>query len=66
MTPVNLPRPQNRVRFRPVLVWRVGEFLRFEADGGPLLIDYPTLPDNRAVQEVAGIDLQARFGGVNL
>ena len=66
MTAVRLARSQKRIRLRPMLVWGIGEFLRFEADGGALAIDHSTLSDYRAVEEIAGIDLHSRFGGVNL
>jgi hypothetical protein len=49
-----------------MLIRGVGELLRFEADGGTLVIDHPTLSDKCAVEKVAGIDLHSRFGGVNL
>ena len=49
-----------------MLVRRIGELLRFEADGGTLVIDHPTLPDKCSVEEIAGIDLHSWFGSVNL
>ncbi len=49
-----------------MLIGRVGKLLCFKADSRALLVHHPTLSGHGAVQEVAGIDLQAWFGGEDL
>src|SRR3546814_17904777 len=44
------------------LVGRIGEFLRFNRDAVALSIEMAVLADERAVEEVAGIDLHSRLG----
>src|SRR3546814_3737080 len=44
------------------LVGRVGKFLGFERDAVAHAVEMAALADERAVEEVAGIDLHARLG----
>ena len=62
---VNLSWMQKCIGCWPVLVGRIGEFLRFDTDGAALLVAYTSFADNSAVEEVSGIDLHAGLGGVN-
>src|SRR5258708_4157142 len=44
------------------MVRRIGEMLRLEAQRGTLLIHAAALAGDRAVEEVPGVELQARLG----
>ncbi len=61
---VNLPGLEfDRGEFRPV--GRVGVMLRFHAKGGAMLVNPPVFARDRAVQKIARVKLQARFGREN-
>src|SRR4051812_5261634 len=53
---VPLTRTQRRRR-EGCLVRRVGVVLRLEAEAGPLRVDAPALAGDRAVEEVARVEL---------
>src|SRR3546814_14634950 len=48
------------------LVGRVGKFLGFQRDAVAHAVEMAVLADERAVEEVAGVDLQPRPGGPKL
>src|SRR4051812_29577946 len=60
------PRRLERDRRKPGLVGRIGEVLGLEADARVALVAAAALADDRAVEEVAGVALHARLGGVHL
>src|SRR3954452_15825220 len=60
---VLLARPQHR-RGEVLLVRGVREVLGFQAEAVVFDVDLATLADNRGVEQVAVVELDARLGGV--
>ena len=60
-----LPRPKHS-RGKIWLIGRVRKMLRFQAETGALEIRLASFAGEAAIQEIAGVKLDARLGGVNL
>src|SRR3972149_4541535 len=62
---VRLPRLQDRRR-EARLIRRIRIVLRLEAEAGAVPVNVPRLAGDRAVEEIARVELDTRLGGLDL